>query len=557
MKKVIFTIALLLTAVVNPLKAQDFNQLVTFKPVFNTLYDLQSTSSPRNIVQNPMDRDDIHIVMTHSYYNDVTFQNKVTKYFYSETQGDSWSFIADVPIENSSFPNISLTSGGFALIANQSLNAGQMSVIVYSDVFPGLGSFTRLNPKTQFTNYSGLWGKILGLNNIQGVGDNKFILVSADNTRPLLIGKSLQTSNFMNSTSTPDLDVAEGYSIAKSAGGKIGLAFLGTGANMNDVFFMESTDHGNTFSAPIKIYDWVDNGSYSFGAFRTVSLAYYHNFPYVAFDVVNVNSSGSYLPDASAHLRIWSSIYPGADPSRSNEIILNIMKTNYTGTTEQLASVCRPSLGVYRNSESLIHDAALFITYNYVVPQNINNENFTNVKVAKYSPAERQFIGHIDIKLPGQQLDYKYPNLSEYSVGKISMGVLVDSMPGSFVNGGQKSLATYQFVSFDQSKYWLWNPVTNVETIGIVAESYSLSQNFPNPFNPETKIKFTVPDNNANIKLSVYDISGKVIATLVDGYYNKGEYSVNFNAMNLSAGTYFYKLTSDNFSEIKKMVLLK
>lgn len=557
MKKVIFTIALLLTAVVNPLKAQDFNQLVTYKPVFNTLYDLQSTSSPRNIAQNPMDREDIHIVMTHSYYNDVTFQNKVTKYFYSETQGDSWSFIADVPIENSSFPNISLTSGGYALIANHSFTGGQMSVKVYSDVFPGLGSFNRLNPKNQFTNYSGLWGKVLGLNNIQGVGDNKFILISADNSNPVLIGKSLITSNFMNSSSTPDLDIAEGYSIAKSAGGKIGVAFLGTGVNMNDVFFMESTDHGNTFSAPIKIYDWVDNGSYSFGAFRTVSLAYYHNFPYVAFDVVNVNSSGSYLPDASAHLRIWSSIYPGADPSRSREVELPFTKYNYTGTTETLASVCRPSLGVLRINESLINDYALFMTYNVVTQNNINGENFTDVKLTKYLPSTLNFLGHLDLKFQGQQLDYKYPNLSEYSVGKLSLGMLVDSMPGSFVNGGQKSLATYYFTSIDQSKYWLWNPVTNVETIGSIAESYSLSQNFPNPFNPETKIKFTVPDNNANIKLNVYDISGKVIATLVDGYYNKGEYSVNFNAMNLSAGTYFYKLTSENFSEIKKMVLLK
>ncbi|HRE41886.1 MAG TPA: T9SS type A sorting domain-containing protein [Ignavibacteria bacterium] len=556
MKNFILIITTLLTAIITPLKAQDFNQGVTFKPVFNTLYDLQSTSSPRNIVQNPMNRDEIHVVMTHSGYEDITFQNRVTKYFYSHDEGGFWSFIADVPLGNSSFPNISLSSNGSALVANHSLNSGQMSVNVYSDAVAGLGAFNTLNPKSQFSNYSGLWGKVLGLNTIQGVGDNKFILISADNLRPVLVGKSLTTPNFVNSNSTPDFDVAEGYSIAKSAGGKIGIAYLGSGVDMNDVFFIESTDHGNTFSTPIKIFDWVDNGSYSLGAFKTVSLVYYHNFPYVAFDVVNVNNMGSYLPDISAQLRIWSNIYPGTDPSRSREIATPFQKYIYTGTTELLASVCRPSLGVFRTTESLIHDNSLFLTYNVVTQNNINGENFTDVKLTKYLPSSMIFQGILDIKFPGQQLDYKYPNLSEYSVGKMALGMLVDSMPGSFVNGGQKSLATYYFVSLDQSKYWFWNPVTNIETEGIIADKFSLSQNYPNPFNPETSIKFSVPEN-VNVKLSVYDLTGKLVSVLVDKQMNQGEYRVNFNSNSLPAGTYIYKLSAGNFSETRKMVLVK
>jgi hypothetical protein len=92
---------------------------------------------------------------------------------------------------------------------------------------------------------------------------------------------------------------------------------------------------------------------------------------------------------------------------------------------------------------------------------------------------------------------------------------------------------------------------------GIVAENYSLSQNYPNPFNPSTKLKFTLK-NTATISLKVYDVLGKEIVTLAEGQYTAGAYDVNFNASNLSAGMYFYTLTtSDGYSVTKKMLLIK
>ncbi len=90
---------------------------------------------------------------------------------------------------------------------------------------------------------------------------------------------------------------------------------------------------------------------------------------------------------------------------------------------------------------------------------------------------------------------------------------------------------------------------------------FFLSQNFPNPFNPSTKIKYTIPSieshHTLSVQLTVYDILGNEIATLLKEEQTAGNYEVNFDASNLSSGTYLYSLTAGNYSQVKKMQLLK
>jgi len=85
---------------------------------------------------------------------------------------------------------------------------------------------------------------------------------------------------------------------------------------------------------------------------------------------------------------------------------------------------------------------------------------------------------------------------------------------------------------------------------------YSVSQNYPNPFNPTTKINFALPKSGL-VTLKIYDVTGKEVATLVNEVKNVGTYSVDFNASNLSSGVYFYKVSVNGFSEVKKMSLIK
>ncbi|MBK9097587.1 MAG: T9SS type A sorting domain-containing protein [bacterium] len=89
-----------------------------------------------------------------------------------------------------------------------------------------------------------------------------------------------------------------------------------------------------------------------------------------------------------------------------------------------------------------------------------------------------------------------------------------------------------------------------------VPSTLNLEQNFPNPFNPSTTIKFSIPEQS-HIKLKVYDLLGRVVSTLVDEILDAGFYQKVFDASNLGSGIYFYSLSTDKNTITKKMLLLK
>lgn len=101
-----------------------------------------------------------------------------------------------------------------------------------------------------------------------------------------------------------------------------------------------------------------------------------------------------------------------------------------------------------------------------------------------------------------------------------------------------------------------------VSNVGIsntssIAESYSLSQNYPNPFNPSTNINFSLPRSQA-VSLKVYDILGNEVASLVNNEnLSPGQYKIDFNASALSSGIYYYTLSTADFVNTKKMLLIK
>jgi photosystem II stability/assembly factor-like uncharacterized protein len=101
-----------------------------------------------------------------------------------------------------------------------------------------------------------------------------------------------------------------------------------------------------------------------------------------------------------------------------------------------------------------------------------------------------------------------------------------------------------------------------VEPVGVqpinsnVPSAYQLGQNYPNPFNPSTKISFSLPKSDF-VKLTVFDLLGREVTSLVKEELKPGTYEVDWNASNYPSGVYFYKLTSGNFTETKKMILIK
>ena len=89
-----------------------------------------------------------------------------------------------------------------------------------------------------------------------------------------------------------------------------------------------------------------------------------------------------------------------------------------------------------------------------------------------------------------------------------------------------------------------------------IPAEFSLSQNYPNPFNPTTNIKYAIPKPGF-VTLKVYDVLGREVTTLVNAEKSAGSYEINFDASELTSGTYFYSVSAGSFTETKKMVLLK
>ncbi len=103
----------------------------------------------------------------------------------------------------------------------------------------------------------------------------------------------------------------------------------------------------------------------------------------------------------------------------------------------------------------------------------------------------------------------------------------------------------------------LINNVIGISTLGNeIPASFYLFQNYPNPFNPNTNIRFDI-SRSGNVKLRIFDITGKEVSELINGEYSPGKYNYDFSAGNLASGIYFYKLETPDFMSVRKMTLVK
>jgi hypothetical protein len=117
--------------------------------------------------------------------------------------------------------------------------------------------------------------------------------------------------------------------------------------------------------------------------------------------------------------------------------------------------------------------------------------------------------------------------------------------------GGSKFL--YRLKQIDNDGQFEYSDAVEVE---VIPNKFELSQNYPNPFNPSTKIRYQLP-NESKVVIKIYNILGSEVMELVNDKREAGVYEVEFNADNLSSGTYIYKISADNFVQTKKMILLK
>lgn len=134
-------------------------------------------------------------------------------------------------------------------------------------------------------------------------------------------------------------------------------------------------------------------------------------------------------------------------------------------------------------------------------------------------------------------------------------GILIDIKNRIYVMGesmGEETNMDFCIVRYKESL----RDLNLIESLTGSKDSFRLNDNFPNPFNPSTKISFSIPTKSI-VSLRIYDITGKEVAMLVNTLLTKGVHQFEWNATQFASGTYFYKIQTDEFIQTKKMLLIK
>ena len=156
----------------------------------------------------------------------------------------------------------------------------------------------------------------------------------------------------------------------------------------------------------------------------------------------------------------------------------------------------------------------------------------------------------------------------ERSINSVSNWALIDSVGTNVENYIDDNglvpnntyfyrVYSYRFGANSPYSNTIFVYLTDIRKISTnIPEEYNLFQNYPNPFNPSTNIKFDIP-KPSQVKIIIYDNLGKVIEEFVDRKLNAGSYEVNWNGSNYPSGVYFYRIETEEFLDVKKMLLIK
>jgi photosystem II stability/assembly factor-like uncharacterized protein len=290
----------------------------------------------------------------------------------------------------------------------------------------------------------------------------------------------------------------------------------------------------------------------------------------------NYNNTGS---DPNDYVSFQVIISHSASPSINSNISMeyNYDQTGSTFITKYNANTLSPYLIGLQGTNSL----SQLLQYRYLntTPQLINsgpmfgsnlalafgpNVNALPVELQSFTSSVNGNNAKLEWSTVNEQnnsgFDIERKNVNENNWKKINFvqgnGTTNESKNYSYEDKNITSgKYQYRLKQIDFNGNYEYHALANEIEIG-VPKKFNLSQNYPNPFNPTTKINFELP-RSSNVKLSVYDITGKLASELINEQRAAGYYTVEFNGSNLASGMYFYRIQAGDFSAVKKMVLVK
>jgi len=355
-------------------------------------------------------------------------------------------------------------------------------------------------------------------------------------------------------TLAADIAVTKGVTIVVSAGNEGNVAWKyitapGDGKNVITVGAALSTGARASFSSMGPTYDGRIKPDVS-----ALGVSVYHSVSGTVSGYSTSNGTSLSCPLVAGVVALVISARPELTPTQVRDALRN---------TASLASTPNNELGWG------IIDAYKAVTYHGLVFSNRPfQETLTNsIKISTYI-ASRYTINKSSVKIYYSLDNVNYismPMTQEINLDETNSGLYSVSIP---VVSGNPSLNYY--ISASDEKGERKNPVNapdksftllDAETARSLPGSFLLYQNYPNPFNPATEIKFDIKQKT-NVKLNIYNSLGQLVQELLNEVMNPDTYTVSWNGLDIngrrcSSGVYYYRIETDNYSETKKMSLIK
>jgi len=471
------------------------------------------------------------------------------------------------------------------------------------DPSTGNSGFEWTKGSSRFARYaSGFWiGAVTGGDTLVSVAEYNYEYLPGyvdNNGNPQ--GKDDPNYRIYNISSTDSSDYQNWRTIASGQG-----AYLDSAGNPYlmgaQTMFYSHTDgypesHGNSAggTAPLKAQILQTNWSYNSSALRDVIFS--------EFRVINRSS----LPWNNAYLCIWTDddLGSGGDDAVGCDSTTDLVYTYNFSSSDPTYGAIPPAVGTRILRSPIRQTGNMSDTVKYYSPPGSQN---LVVKVGYKYTGTSSFNTYINgDPTTGDPNNYRetYRNLqglkrdgsswinpitsnatkfpfsgnpesgtgwimtngndrrSMQSFGPVTMqpgdtqSIIVAQMIARNVNNLQSVLALKNLSNYVKN-YYDNNLIVSVQSISAeLPESFGLSQNYPNPFNPTTKINYKLKVAGYT-RLIVYDVLGHEMSTLVNTKQAPGTYQVEFDGSNFASGVYFYKLVTDDFTDVKRMMLLK
>lgn len=299
---------------------------------------------------------------------------------------------------------------------------------------------------------------------------------------------------------------------------------------------------------------------------------------------LNQTEMDYYIPAASTLNRFWQVTQTGGSNFNAT-LELNFTSTDYSGTTIidpvtdiVLAAVKHGALpwapypvtvtgpdgnGVYTATLTGINQFSEFTLVGPYTPLPVQMSSFS----ANATNEGIQIMWRVESEINNLRFNL-YRSTEKDVVGTVvasieGRGTTAEPMTYRFMDRSVEDGVTYFYsisdVDIDGSEHFYHRVATAVAGFNpssAVIEKYALHQNYPNPFNPTTEISFTIRENGF-VTMTVYDLQGREVSKLVNGKYIAGTHRVSFDGSNLPTGVYVYKLQTNQFTTLKKMLLVK